>query len=130
MAFIVAGLKMNSCFNAFSPHPLVSSPFLPHCDYFESSWVCGDPNVTSALTVRGICIITALHCCPQGSQVLREGGECQLTQKSNYGSLGKQQQVLDPQEGSNSGWSVEVGLGFGSESSLVDLGFAPFLHLG
>lgn len=58
------------------------------------------------------------------SQVLREGDECQVTQRSSHGSLGKHL------GGSGVQNQVKVALGFGSEISPVGLGFARFLHIG
>lgn len=96
-------------------------------DYFESSQLWSDPNVTSVFTVcvcvGGICIIYAIHCWPQISQVLREEEECQLTGKSSHGSLGKHWEV----QGSKSG---EGSFGIWIWDFSYGSGLAHFLHVG
>lgn len=100
-------MSLSSCFFTFAPC---------HFDYFESSQLWRDPNVTSVVTVREICIITAIHCWPQTSQVLREGDECQVTQKSSHGSLGKHREVWRFKSGEGSFgiwiWDFSCGSGF------------------
>jgi hypothetical protein len=94
-----------------------------HFDYFESSQLWSDPSVTSVFTVRGICIINAIHCWPQINQVLREGDECQVPGKSSHGSLGKHWEV----QGSKSG---EGGFGIWIWDFSYGSGLARFLHVG
>lgn len=43
---------------------------------------------------------------------------------------GKEWEVLDTEEGFNSGLGVKLALGFRSEVSSAGLGFSHFLHLG
>lgn len=79
-----------------------------HFDYFESSQLWSDPSVTSVFTVRGICIINAIHCWPQINQVLREGDECQVPGKYSHGSLGKHWEVQGSKSWGRWLWDLDL----------------------